>query len=151
KRASLPHTYRQWSKVAWHALLKTLPDEADSPEIAEGAADTFRSVVSDLMGHMEALSYKRDQHERMEIQRRTLLSWCAMLAKPMKWGQVRSLALWCRRSANGQLEVAINQRLFAQVHRSSLAPYSHRRFAKLCQQYGIGQAGRTGQARFVEL
>jgi hypothetical protein len=155
KRSAIPGAYRQWAPFAWADLLSCLPDEADSPEIAESAADEFNASVSELMLTIEAMAYVHRNHgnqtERSEIQRRSLIHWAQLFAKPGPWKPIRSLALWCRIGEDGGLCVAIHQRLFAQMRRGSLAAYTHRRFVQLAEMYGVGVASRTATTRFVEL
>jgi Primase C terminal 2 (PriCT-2) len=152
-RARFPTTYRQWAPVAWADLLETLPDETDSAELAETAAEQFRSVVADALMTIESFSYKHRSGdlEKMEIQRRSLIDWCRLFAKPGPWQSVRSLALWVRLNEENQLEVAMHQHLFGQIRRGNHAPSTHRQFVQLAELYGIGAAGRTSRARFVEL
>ena len=102
---------------------------------------------------IEAFSYRRREGtvERDDVQRRSLIDWCRLFAKPGAWKSVRSLALWCRLDENGQLQVAMHHRLFGQIRRGNLAPETHRRFVELCERYEVGVAGRTSRSRFVEL
>jgi hypothetical protein len=153
KLNAVPSTYRQWAPMAWADLLGSLPDEADSPEITETAAEQFRAVVANAMMHIEALAHRHQtgKEERVEVQRRSLIEWCRLFAKHGPWQSIRSLELWCRLDNQGHLQVAMHQRLFGQIHRGHGAPSTHRRFVDLCQLYGVGVAGRTSRSRFVEL
>jgi hypothetical protein len=153
KRSAVPNAYRQWAPIAWADLLASLTDEADSPEIADTAAEQFHAAVADVLMSIESFAYKHrnGKEERVEVQRRSLIDWCRLFAKPGPWQSVRSLALWCRLDEAGKLQVAIHQRLFGQIRRGNLGPSTHRRFAQMCQLYGVGIGGRTSNARFVEL
>lgn len=152
KRGAVPSVFRNWSPLAWKDLMRSLPDEQESPEIAETAAEQFRGVVADALMTMEAFGYRHKNAEREETQRRSLVAWCNAWAVPSKkWASVRSLALWCRRDEDGQLRIALHQRLFGQIRRP--APWTHRKFSSLAELYGIGKQAidRPGGSRAVEL
>ena len=153
KRSAIPTIYRQWAPMAWSDLIASLPDEADSPEIAESASEQFQAAVADAMMTVESFSYKHRSGtgDRESIQRRSLIDWCRLFAKPGRWQSIRSLSLWCRLDKTDHLQVAIHHRLFGQIRRGNLAPSTHRRFVQLCELYSVGKAGRTSRARFVEL
>ena len=153
ERERLPTIYRQWAAIAWQDLVSHVPDEADSPEIADAAGEQFRGAVGELLAAVEPLSYSHDAGERTEVQRRSLIDWCRIFSKgkPGPWKSVRSLAIWCREGEKGLPEIALHQKLAAQVRRGQLLPYTQRRFGQLCELYGVGICGRTNRARFVEL
>jgi hypothetical protein len=152
-RSAVPGQFRQWSFIAWADLLASLDDEADSPEIADKAAEQFKTRLADGLMHIESFSHRycSGKEEKHEVQRRSLIEWCHLFAKPGPWKGVRSLSLWCCLDDKGQLRVAVHQRLFGQIRRGNLGPSTHRGFAQLCELYGAGSAGRTSRARFVEL
>lgn len=152
KRGAVPVFYKNWAPVAWQDLLDSLPDEQDAPEIAESAAEQFRSVVAEALLTLEAFVYthKGDGDDRNEVQRRTLLAWCKTWAKPGRWESIRTLSLWTKLD-EGRLCVAMHHRLFSQIRRGHLAPWSHRRFTQLCEVYGVGIQGKIGNSRAVEL
>ena len=149
KRSAVPSTFRQWAPIAFADLLASLDDEADSPEIAESAGNAFRAAVGDALMSIEPLAYKHGPDERAEIQRRSLLDWCTLFAKPGPWRRIRSLSIWCK-SSNVGLAIAIHPRLFAQIRRSGLAS-DYSQFKELAERYNVGIEGRTSQSRFVEL
>jgi hypothetical protein len=137
--------------------MASLPFEHDAGEIAASACEQFTAAVTDGLMTMETFARKRDDSDepdsdtRQQFERRSLLSWCSLFAKPGAWRSVRSLSLWCKRSPAGHLQVAIHQRLFGQINRRHLIPNSHRKFVELCELYGLGVSGRTSKSAFVEL
>jgi putative DNA primase/helicase len=154
KRSAVPTYYRNWAPIAWQDLLDSLPDEQDAPEIAGSAREQFRETVANAlltMQHFQVQHRGPDRTDHAEVQRRSLIAWCVLWAKPGKWASVRTLRLWCRRDAHGDLHVAMHQSLFGQINRT--APWSHRRFVQLCELYEIGTSApeRPGGWRAVEL
>jgi DnaB-like helicase N terminal domain len=150
-RSRVPGVYRQWAPIAWQDLIRHVPDEADSPEIADAAGEQFRGAVAQLLAAIESLSYRRDGAERTEVQRRSLIDWCKLFARAGPWRSVRSLAIWCRLDGDGRVAIAIHQRLAGQVGRGHLLPYTHRRLVQLAEMYGVGSGRRTSSARILEL
>lgn len=153
KRSAIPGQYRQWAPIAWADLLASLDDEADSPEIADTAAEQFHGAVADALLSIESFGYHHHngKEERVEVARRSLIDWCRLFAKPGPWQSIRSLKLWCRLDDDGRLEVVLHQGLFGQIRRGNLGPSTHRRFVQLCELYGVGTAGKTSRSRFVIL
>jgi hypothetical protein len=151
-RSKVPSIYRQWAPFAWADLLQSLPEEPDTGgEISGGAEEEFQGIVTAALMSIEGFAHTfRDVNsEKTEVQRRSLLDWCRLFAKPGPWQSVRSLSIWCRRGDDGDVQIALHQRLFGQIRRPM--PHSHRKFAALCESYGIGVAGRTSRSAFVEL
>jgi hypothetical protein len=150
-RSKVPSIYRQWAGFAYADLLQTLPEEPETAEIADGAAEQFEGLVADALMSVEAFgrSYRDGESDASKVERRSLIEWCKIFAKPGNWQSVRSLKLWCRLDDKHRLQVAIHQRLFGQIRRPM--PHTHRKFAALCESYGVGTAGRTSRSVFVEL
>lgn len=150
-RNAVPRTFRSWAPIAWHDIMATLPDEHESPEIVESAAEQFRAAVADALMTMESFSYHSTREGRGEVQRRSLISWCQLWARVGPWQSVRSLALWCRQDAERRLCVAIHVRLWGQIRRGGVMTMSQRKFGQLAQCYGVGRAGKAGGSRAIEL
>src|SRR5262249_48248866 len=96
--------------------------------------------------------YRHQGQDTDDTQRRSLINWCQLFAKPGKWKSVRSLALWTRLDEDGRLRVAIHKNLFGQIRRAAPCE-SHRRFAALAERYDVGTLadGRPGGSRAVDI
>jgi hypothetical protein len=149
--AALPRFFWMWSKSAWAELLKTLPEEEGTEEACASAGDTFRRQVAACLGAQAVFAATIDQHGTTEQQRRTLLQWCRLWAKPGAWLQVRAAFVWCRKDDAGRLCVALRRDLFAQYGPRELAALSQRTFARLAEMYGVGTAQRAGGERVIEI
>jgi hypothetical protein len=148
---ALPRFFWTWSKSAWAELLKDLRDEGDSDEISASAEEAFRERVAACLHAQAVFGNVIDKQGTTEQQRRTLLQWCQLWAKPGGWQQVRSALLWCRKEANGQLSVALRSGLFGQFGPRPLAELSQTGFARLAEQYRVGRAQRACGQRVVVL
>lgn len=154
---ALPQFFATWARSAWVDLLDPLDVEEQAGEVHELAREEFRGKVAAALLRLESFQYTHKDaggEERVETQRRSLLSWCELWAKTKHWGQVRSLCLWCRKTADTreQLEIALRKDLFAQIHQSM--PVSAKKFAQLCELYDVGRAGedcRAGGQRVIIL
>ncbi|MGH7171886.1 MAG: hypothetical protein ACRELF_06945, partial [Gemmataceae bacterium] len=145
-RSFLPKFFKTWAPVAWRGTLETLQEEEATAEVVGSAAEEFRAKVAAGLHTHVGLGYRHEGKEETSVERRSLIAWAALFAKkarPGVWGQVRNYLVWCRRDdANGPLRVAIRVGLFTsgQAHLRSLAELPQRRFARLCELYGIGSA-----------
>ncbi|MBL8799666.1 MAG: bifunctional DNA primase/polymerase [Planctomycetia bacterium] len=156
KESSVPGLYRNWIGTAWTDLVGSLPTEEESVEVSECAKDDFRRLVAAVLHSIVAYGCTektRNGDERTEIQRRQIIEWCQLWAKPGPWAKVRSHLAWCRKSPQGVLEVAIQVGIFDQVGRK--VKWSKTRFGQLCFLYGVGRSAvRTEggqQERHVQL
>ncbi len=102
-----------------------------------------------------AYTYKSvDGGDRTEIQRWPLLVWAWMFAKSGGWQSVRGYRLWSRLDGESMtVRVALRVELFSQAHYHELGKMTPRRFASLCELYGVGERCkvRGGDQRAVEL
>jgi primase-polymerase (primpol)-like protein len=142
-RALIPGFFWTWAKTAWVDLQAELPEEEQAAEISDPALEEFRDAVAAAMHTIVAMGHQyrsRDGDERIETQRRSLIDWCRLWAKPAKWGQIRSYALWVRkhRAADGsdRLRIALRIDLFGQINHALKC--GQRRFGALAVMYGIG-------------
>lgn len=153
-RGAIPKLFKTWAPVAWRDVLDKLPEEEATAEVVGSAAEDFRAkVASGLHTHI-SLSYEHQGSEVAEVQRRSLIAWASLFAKPGSWQPVRNYLLWCRRDAiGGPLRVAVRVGLFAsgQAHLRGLSEMNQYPFAHLCEQYGVGTAQRACGQRVVEL
>jgi hypothetical protein len=154
----LPGHFRTWAPVAWQELAATLPEEQQAEEITPAAEEEFRTKVQAGLFHLEALGYGhkhgREQPTDQEVQRRPLIEWCNLFAKPGRWQSVRPHvnSVWCRRDDAGLLQVAVRKDLFGQIPGcADIARLSQNAFSSLCEKYQVGTAGRAGGERAVEL
>jgi hypothetical protein len=155
-RGALPHFFATWARSAWVDLLASLPEEEDGDEILDEARDEFRDRVSAALLSIVCLSYKPSSssgHEAAQVQRRSLINWCQVFAKPGRWQGVRSYQLWTRLDQEaGPLRVALRTGLFSQVQGcAQLARLTQNRFTRLCEKYGVGTKDRVQGQRAVVL
>jgi hypothetical protein len=155
---ALPQHFRTWARVAWREVLDTLPEEADAPEIDANAKTDFGGLVATALHANVCLGEVREKgtkDEHTQAERRSLIHWCVKWAKPGDWSSIRSYCIWTRLDPDGNVCVAIRADLFGQVGPRGLATISHRTFASLCQQYGVGTnrdgEAKAGGSRVVEL
>ena len=85
------------------------------------------------------------------MQRRALIEWCRLFARPGQWQSIRSYRIWCRTAPGGELEVAIHAARILGSWRSGTGLGTHRRLAELAEAYGVGQRGRTSRSRVIVL
>lgn len=136
----LPYHYRTWLPVAWGDLAAGLPEEADAAEVVEPAAEEFRGRLSAALLAMVALTYHYDRSEsdRTEVQRRPVVEWARLFARPGRWESVRGYRIWSRRDGE-TVRIAIRAELLGQLHARDLAGLSQRRLSDLCVLYGLGR------------
>ena len=84
QRSRLPNFFKQWAPSAWVDILDAQPEEPDASEIVEPAADEARAIVSRALHTIVAYAatYRPGQSERTDVERRSLLEWCVLWAKP---------------------------------------------------------------------
>jgi hypothetical protein len=141
-RAKLPYFFSTWCRSAWADILRELPEEEATIEISDTAGEEFRGKVSAALHTIVGMGHRMQDGRGSEtdIQRRSLLNWCELWAKPGRWAQVRSYALWTRLEpqGNGQvLRVALRVELFGQVGRQE--KLTQNKFDRLAGQYGVAE------------
>jgi hypothetical protein len=145
----LPGFFWTYAKSAWQELLKPLKEESATEEIVETARDEFRRLVAVCLLTQATFT------ERGEPQRRTLLEWGRLWARPGSWKSVRSAMLFCRKTDDGCLQLALRAELFDQYGPHELKKVPHRTFAAKCALYSVGEVGgeqdRPGGRRCVVL
>jgi hypothetical protein len=152
RRHSLPRFFHVWARSAWVDLLDSLPEE-DVAEIIDPAEEEFRGRVARALHTLFSFSPWIRRGEP-QVERRSIIAWCDLLAKPGNWAQLGSLLVWMRRDVAGSLHVAVRAELFAQTHVNELARLTQRKFAALAERYGVGSKGpecRPGGQWAVEL
>jgi len=159
-RGKLPNFFRTWAPTAWTDMLAALPDEEHSGEVSDPAQEEFRAKLTAALCTIVPLaySYRKGASDRDEVQRRPIIDWARRFAKAGRWSDVRGHRLWSRHdgASDGtprRLRVALRVELFGQLHAADLARMTQRRFAGLCQVYGLGRSCRVkgGAERAVEL
>ncbi len=154
-RDDLPRFFRNWAPVAWRDILDTLPDEQEGAEIDATAGEEFRGRVRDAFFSHVTIGERLDRSEVTETQRRSLIGWCRLWAKPGPWRPVRDYLCWIRKAAGGPaggLRVAVRAELFGQAGRGSeLAKLGQNSFTRLAERYGVGVAQKACGSRCVEL
>jgi putative DNA primase/helicase len=165
-RQAIPKFFHTWAPSAWQDLIAELPEEEAAVEIAASAKEEFRRhVIARLVSQetfTETVKEKTPAKAEglkltaegtrivKEPQRRSLIHWAALWAKPGSWKPVRSLLLWSRRSSTDELEIALRVELFAQGH-STLGGMSQYQFADLAELYEVGEASKACGRRVVVL
>jgi hypothetical protein len=157
-RGQLYRVYRDEAKTAWVELLARLPEEVNTAEVSEGAAEQFRARVKAALLTIVSLgyAYRQGKDERTEVERRPVIKWAIAFAKDGAWGDMRGLSIWSRREkGTRRLRVAIQVSLFRQIHAAGL-PETQRQFAGLARLYGVGRERngtkiKGGRDRALEL
>jgi hypothetical protein len=146
----LPGFFRKWAPVAWGDLLGELPDEVtaklgDDAPAREAFVRLVREALCTQLTLGTVIRGQSGDNEVTQTERRSLIGWCAKLAKQGPWRDVRSLACWIRTRvlADGEvlLFVAIRHELFAQIGADRrLREMGPKAFARLAAKYGIGSS-----------
>ena len=145
-REQIPKFFASWSRSAWVDMRDALEDEQDTEEVTASAEEEFRSKVAAALLHIEALRYGHNGggDEDLDIQRRSLVEWCQMFAKPGNWQSIRSFRIWTRRDVSGNLCIALREELFSQISGSAdLGRLSQNAFSRLCERYQVGIADES--------
>jgi hypothetical protein len=138
-------------------LINDLPDEERAEEVDESAEERFRQQVSGALHTLITLGELRmvGKEEVTQMQRRSVIDWCCRFAKEGPWRSIRSYKVWTRfvplPEIGMRLEVAVRAELFTQLNYRPLAELTQTKFARLCEQYGIGSADRAQGTRVVVL
>lgn len=158
-RQGLPQFHGRWCRSALGDMVASLREEDQESEVSAAAEDDFRLQLARALTTIVSLgnTYQGDGGgEETRVERRSLLQWAALWAKPGPWKPVRSYALWCRRDEAGLLRICLRVELFGtgQLPNCSLRDLPARKFALLCAHYRAGAAGddaRPCGQRAVEL
>lgn len=141
--AALPKFFNTWVRSAWMDLLDGLPEEEGAVEVSDMAQEEFWAKVSAGLHTIVAMGHH--QHDQRggttEVQRRSLLDWCNLWAKPGRWQQVRSYQLWIRREPHPgggeRLAIALRVEVFRQAGQSDLSKLTQNKFGRLAALYGV--------------
>jgi hypothetical protein len=138
----LPKFFYTWCKSAWKDLIGPLSEEEQADEICDPAKEKFQGHVAAALHTIVSLgqTFQDGRSEAVEVQRRSLLDWCQLWAKPGKWQRVRSYQLWIRKDSTdpgGRLQVALRVELFGQVHCTTLARLGQNAFGRLAAMYDV--------------
>jgi hypothetical protein len=147
--SALPAFFWTFAKTAWKELIKPLPEEEESGEVVESAREEFRRLVASGLYTQATFTDANGNPER-----RTLLQWACVWAKPGPWKDVRAALLWCRIDESGRTAVALRVELFGQYGPRELARMKQRQFANLAEMYDVGtstEQERPGGKRAVVL
>lgn len=144
---ALPGFFRKWAPSAWACLLRELRDEGAAEEVGVNAQEEFQDKLAAAL--LTMVTFGISQHQRrghdpdQESQRRSLVEWANLWAKPGPWKAVRSYRLWCRRDQEGgRLLLCLRSDLFGQLPNCALSGIG-KRFAVLARQYGVALPGRA--------
>jgi hypothetical protein len=146
---SLPGFFKNWAKVAWGDLLRSLPEEDDAdPAATAPAREEFRRMVRDALLSEVTLGDVIGKSAVTQTERRSLIGWCVKFAKPGNWQSIRSKCCWCKpRILPGRevrLMVAVRHGLFAQVRADRrLCDLTATTFARRAKRYGVGDSTRA--------
>jgi hypothetical protein len=151
----LPGFFRTWATVAWGDLLADLPDE-DTAGLDAGslAAEEFTRLVRDVMlGEVVLADVIKDTNVT-QTERRSLIDWCVKFGRPGPWRSIRSKKCWCKvvvmPSGEIVVRVAVRVELFGQMRGDRrVCEMSQPRFARLCEQYGVGTSTRGNRPHGV--
>jgi hypothetical protein len=159
-RDELPRAYRLWAPVAWTDLVDGLDDEQEGAEVADAAQEEFRAKVADALHTPVSFGrhYDKDDPggEGTDTQRRSLIEWCLIWAKPGSWKKARLLAWTKLEGGDGpresRLRVAVRPEVFGQLAKGcELSRLGQNKFTRLAERYGVGAAQKAGGRRVVEL
>jgi hypothetical protein len=145
--SALPSFFTTWSKSAWVDLLASLPEEERAEVVSPDAEEQFRQHVTVALRQLISLgeTIHTGQQTATRVERRSLLDWCCRFARSGPWKSIRSYRIWCRTvptpSGMPRVEVALRAELFGQLGYRPLAEISATKFARLCEAYGVGDAG----------
>jgi hypothetical protein len=149
KENALPGFFKTWAKVAWGDLIRGLPDE-DAADLgsAAPAREEFRRLVREALLTEFTLQDVIGRLDVRQVERRSLIHWCAKFAKPGPWRSIRSKACWCklRELPGGELVllVAVRHGVFAQLGADRrLREMGPKTFAKRAARYGVGRSTRA--------
>jgi hypothetical protein len=149
-RNDLPRFFATWAKTCWVDLVAGLPEEALGEEVSNAARDDFRDLMVSLLRRYMTFGRKEADSQAIRQERRTLIDWARLFAKPGQWQDIRGLALWVK-AVDSKPRVALNHQLFSQTTTNYLLPGGHRHFADLAERYDVGVRIRAGGQRAVEL
>jgi hypothetical protein len=149
---ALPRFFNLWAPSAWKDLLDALPHEETAELIVDMAEEEFRDrVAAALLTHVNLGKHYdgKGGGEGTETQRRTLIGWCHIFAKPGKWADIRGYQVWCRREGpDAPLQVAIRKGLFGQLQGfADLARLSATKLTQLMERYQVGQGGAENRVK----
>jgi hypothetical protein len=111
---ALPRFYREWAPTGWADLLWELPDEEGAAELSGRAGEEFRTRVRAGLLRLVSLGFCHAGAEETRVEKRTVIDWCRLFAKPTGWGDVRGHMIWSKREG-GVLRVALRPDVFGQV------------------------------------
>ena len=153
KTAGLPTFLRTWVKIAWGDLLRGLPiEDAADLGAAAPARDEFHRLVRDAMLSQLALGEIVGKTDRdrgpTQVERCSLIDWCAKFARGGPWKSIRSYRCWCKseRAEGGPvvLRVAVRHELFAQLKADRrLCEMGANAFTRRAQKYDVGRSSRA--------
>lgn len=155
-RNALPSFFKTWAPTAWADLLAELPDEDEADIGLAGptaGVELGRLVREALLKPVvigKKLRGKGGEPGPPEFERRPLIDWCRILAKPGPWRDVRGFKCWfkIREKGGGEIElaVAVRHELFSQTSADRrLMEMGPNTFARRCQRYGVGSSTRDGR------
>jgi hypothetical protein len=159
-RNGLPGLFKVWSASAWADLVNSLPNEEESVEIHGEASDEFARQLTAALNTLVTFGQdaKPDKPgstpEPLTPQRRSVLDWARLWAKPGPWRRIRSLAAWCKLDPEGRVRIALTTTFFSQVGAVELAKLTQNKFGRLAVTYGLAEDvpdNRVGGARATVL
>lgn len=145
--AQLPPFYTRQAPIAWADLLsKDLKEEdtaAAEGEVAERAVESFHDRVAAALNFIVSIGFNytsKDGEEHTRVEKRPLINFANLFAKPSGWEDVRGYKIWSCLGAAG-LEVAISFDLFGQLSGfKDIADLGQPKFSRRCRHYGVGRS-----------
>jgi hypothetical protein len=149
KRADLPRFFSTWAKVAWANLLDELPEEEAASEVNQTAKEEFEARLADALNTIVTLGheYKQGADAASKVERRSLLDWCVLFAKPGGWKAIRSYRVWAKKEGD-RIAVAMRAELFGQLNKPRV---TQRQLGDLAGLYGVGTRAKVAGERAIEL
>jgi hypothetical protein len=109
------------------------------------AAEEFSRLLTAALNSLVTFSQEPKAYkpgtppESLAPQRRSVLHWARLWAKPGPWRQIRSYAIWCKLDEQGRVRVALTTTFFDQVGARELAQFKQKKFNQLAILYGLAE------------
>lgn len=149
KRGKLPNFFTTWVKSAWTDILRSLPEEEAAGEVCPTAQEEFEARLADALNTIVALGheYGNGSDVASKVERRSLLDWCVLFAKPGGWKSIRSFRVWAKKEGD-RVAIAMRAELFGQLNKPRMI---QRQLGELAELYGVGTRAKVAGERAIEL
>ena len=114
--------------------------------MAPEAEDQFRLRVTSLFQALVTLGERINKETETQLDKRPLINWAVLFAKPGPWQSVRGMQLWSRKpgAEDSPPDIAMDHGLTSQVNGfADLSLMGRKRFTRLAVLYKIGSETET--------